>query len=495
MKKIVCELCEGTDFVKEDGMFVCQGCGTKYTLEEAKGMMREVEGGAAPVVASTPVAPVPMGNPNQNQIDNLLILATNAYESSNLKEAETYCNQVIALDAMSYKAWLLKGKAAGWQSTLANMRLTEAAHDFAQAIDFAPEDEKEDLKDQAVEELKDLGIACISLRKDRFAKYPDDEELNGFTQDRKTLLDALLVLLSKGIAAGIPEGYEERIAMLMNEAAVAAFKKVRDDYDNDTHPYSRDFQKTLTGADNCATLIERAIAVSDKDDEADLTRYENMVIIYEYTINMTAYGDTSSYSRSWMLTDKAKSIRRNMIRDWKNKAAAIRNKMAAAKEEEKRREEQAKQARIRAYWEAHKEERAAIDGELKELRDKENSISAELAEIEKKVRETRPNEKVPSEVEAENIRHQIGALEARRAGLGLFSGKEKKQIDEEIAALRGRAEALKGKIAAEKHERQAAIDKILTPLHQRKQELMEQLKASRKRIAALEAELSKDPEA
>ena len=31
MKKIVCELCDGTEFVKEGGMFVCQGCGTKYT--------------------------------------------------------------------------------------------------------------------------------------------------------------------------------------------------------------------------------------------------------------------------------------------------------------------------------------------------------------------------------------------------------------------------------------------------------------------------------
>ena len=32
----VCELCGKTEFVKEDGMFVCQGCGTKYTPEEAK---------------------------------------------------------------------------------------------------------------------------------------------------------------------------------------------------------------------------------------------------------------------------------------------------------------------------------------------------------------------------------------------------------------------------------------------------------------------------
>ena len=42
MKKIVCEMCEGMEFVKENGMFVCQECGMKYSLEEAKMLMREV---------------------------------------------------------------------------------------------------------------------------------------------------------------------------------------------------------------------------------------------------------------------------------------------------------------------------------------------------------------------------------------------------------------------------------------------------------------------
>ena len=68
MKKIVCELCESTSFVKEGGMFICQGCGTSYSAAEPKNMMREVEGDA-PVAA--PVA-MPQVNPNQQQLDNIL---------------------------------------------------------------------------------------------------------------------------------------------------------------------------------------------------------------------------------------------------------------------------------------------------------------------------------------------------------------------------------------------------------------------------------------
>ena len=36
MKQMVCEMCGGTDLIKQDGVFVCQTCGTKYSIEEAK---------------------------------------------------------------------------------------------------------------------------------------------------------------------------------------------------------------------------------------------------------------------------------------------------------------------------------------------------------------------------------------------------------------------------------------------------------------------------
>lgn len=41
MKQLTCEMCGSTDLVKQDGVFVCQSCGTKYSIEEAKKMMVE----------------------------------------------------------------------------------------------------------------------------------------------------------------------------------------------------------------------------------------------------------------------------------------------------------------------------------------------------------------------------------------------------------------------------------------------------------------------
>lgn len=41
MAGMVCELCGSTDFVKEGGLFVCQKCGMKYSLEDARRIMEE----------------------------------------------------------------------------------------------------------------------------------------------------------------------------------------------------------------------------------------------------------------------------------------------------------------------------------------------------------------------------------------------------------------------------------------------------------------------
>lgn len=493
MKKIVCELCDGTEFVKEGGMFVCQGCGTKYTAEEAKSMMKEVEGG--------PVVGTPAVNPNQQKLDNILLLASSAYEADNKAEAENYCNQAIVMDAMCYKAWMLKGKAVGWQSKIDNLRIEEAAHSFCKAIDFAPEEEKEDLKEQAVQELKNLGIALISLRKQRFSGSPDEEELNGFSTARKVLLDSLTVLLSHGNAVGIPDGYLEEIATLMNEAAVAALNFVRKAWNGVDHPGEKDFDTYLGWIGNIGSLLRQAIDVSDDDDDEDLVRYKNLIIVLEEPM------DAKSYKREWIswkseydwvveytLSDTAKEIRRKQVKECKDAIKRIEDKKKAKEVAEKKAAEEEKKARIKAYWDAHADEKAKLDAEKKELADKKNKLNAEIASLTKQIDDAQPTGSVPSEDESGKVSNQIKELEEQRAKLGIFSGKEKKRIGEEIASLQGRVDSLKSKIEEEKKARAAEADKKAAPLKAKKDELEKQLSAANKRLSAIEAELTKDPE-
>lgn len=482
MKRIVCELCEGTEFTKENGMFVCQGCGTKYSAEEARSLMRDVEGDA-PASTGIPVVGVSMVNPNQTQIDNMLLLATNAFEAGNLKEAESYCNQVIALDAMSYKAWFLKGKAAGWQSTLASLRITEAAHSFGQAIDFAPEEEKEDVKEQTMEELQKLGIACITLRKDKFVKYPDKEELEGFDHDQKELLSALSVLLSKGTVVDIPEEYQEQISTLMYKAGDEGFSMARDQFNSKSRPDRNDFSRTIEAADNCAELITKSMTISH-DEEAMIPKYEKIISIYKYTIDLRAYTDYNSHTPDWVLTDHAKKVRR----DWISAAEMVREKIKSIVSEKKK-------ARIEAYWEAHTEEKAALEAEKKQLTEKKVALDSEIAELNKTISAYKAEEKakVPSEEETDKLKNQIRELENRRAKLGMFSGKEKNRITEEIATLQGRIDSLKDKIEKEKKAKAADVQEKLAPIQSKRNELDSERAVATKRLSAIDTELTKDP--
>lgn len=66
MKQLTCEMCGSTDLLKQDGVFVCQSCGCKYSVEEAKKMMIE---GTVDVSGST------VKVDNTDKLHSLLVLA------------------------------------------------------------------------------------------------------------------------------------------------------------------------------------------------------------------------------------------------------------------------------------------------------------------------------------------------------------------------------------------------------------------------------------
>ena len=39
MGQLKCDLCDGADLMKQDGVFVCQTCGVKYSVEEVRKML------------------------------------------------------------------------------------------------------------------------------------------------------------------------------------------------------------------------------------------------------------------------------------------------------------------------------------------------------------------------------------------------------------------------------------------------------------------------
>lgn len=507
MKKIVCELCESTEFAKEGGMFVCQGCGTKYTPDEAKAMMKEVEGGAAP----TPVTGAPSVNPNQQQIDNLLVLATNAFEASNNQETEGYCNKIIELDVTCYKAWLLKGQAIGWQSTYGKPRVEEGANAMRKAVDFAPEEEKEGVAKTALRAIQRICIALQDLAKQNFGNSPTEENREKFFEFGQICADATDMFNSvsedvKQFSFDVWKEQKRKMAELMNLAGVAAVGFIREKWNDLEHPNTESLSTYLDWYGETVNIftnsIENGIEVDEADEEI-ITRYENKIIAIEDPIDACSWERVwQSWSSSYVwqkdqsLTDEAKKIRRNQVKECKAEIEKIKNKAKAAEEAEKKAAEEAKKARIKAYWEAHKEEKDKLEAEKKNLEDKQKDINAQITDLDKQIKAVEAEEKVktPSEAEEDKLHEQVRELNNRRANLGIFAGKEKKQIAEEIAAIEGRISAVKAKVQEEKKAKSDEVKAKVAPLKTKKDELNKELPAIKKRISAIDAELSKDPE-
>jgi len=97
MKQLTCEMCGSNDLIKQDGVFVCQSCGCKYSVEEAKKMMVEGTVEVTGTVETTRTA----------ELNGIIALAKEAYEDTNLLEINgsdgekilKYCNEGLKLNS------------------------------------------------------------------------------------------------------------------------------------------------------------------------------------------------------------------------------------------------------------------------------------------------------------------------------------------------------------------------------------------------------------
>ena len=94
MKALTCEMCGSTNIVKEDGLYVCQSCGTKYSVEEARKMMVE---GTVDVKGTVKVD-------TTEELNNLYKIARRAKDSNNYGDAAKYYEMIILKEPNDWEA-------------------------------------------------------------------------------------------------------------------------------------------------------------------------------------------------------------------------------------------------------------------------------------------------------------------------------------------------------------------------------------------------------
>ena len=97
MKQIVCEVCGSNDLDKEDGCFICQYCGAKYSPEEAKRLIVEVNG-------KVDVSGSKVTVDNTSFVERSLENARRAKAKEDWEECEKYYNMVEQYEPTNIEA-------------------------------------------------------------------------------------------------------------------------------------------------------------------------------------------------------------------------------------------------------------------------------------------------------------------------------------------------------------------------------------------------------
>ena len=156
MKRLACEMCGSIDIIKQDGVFVCQSCGLKYSVEEAKKMMVE---GTVEVAGTVKVD-------TSDKLKNLYQIARRAKDDDNYDDARRYYDMALIEDPTSWEATFYVTYFKARRCKLAE--LASAAESVNNCIGSACNlvsiyVEKEEDKERAIDEIASRAIELSGL--------------------------------------------------------------------------------------------------------------------------------------------------------------------------------------------------------------------------------------------------------------------------------------------------------------------------------------------
>ena len=286
MKKIVCEMCGSNDFVKQDGLFVCQSCGMKYSLEEARKLMIE---GTVNVAGTVSID-------HSNMIENYKKMMDVASRSQNYAQAEQYANKVIEIDPTNVNAWFTKGKAIAWQHTVKNNRFSEALYSFRMAFENSNEDNKESLIKETAEELNNLFLAVSALHCGFVMKDYSAETITEYIGSIKVLDNDLAEFFLDYPAEELQIKPETKDAICRNTigAVMTSWNTVavpRYEYQSKHGgmPTDDDLIELINAEENLVNLLDSITRRYEHSDSTEISYARAIIAIYSYSIGAKSY--------------------------------------------------------------------------------------------------------------------------------------------------------------------------------------------------------------
>ena len=183
MNPIKCEMCGSNDVIKKDGYYVCEACGTKYTVEEARKLLVE---GTVKI-------------DNSNRANNLLELARRAKQSNDVDGAAKYYSQVVEIEPNNWEAYFysIYYRAFGCKIYEISSALDIVTNALAQTFYLIQEHVKDPTEQQKA--YKGIGVDCCTISEvfrrtteDTYKQFPT---ATGASKERDERLNACVTLV------------------------------------------------------------------------------------------------------------------------------------------------------------------------------------------------------------------------------------------------------------------------------------------------------------
>lgn len=368
MNALVCELCGGNDIVKDNGYYICQNCGTKFTVEEARKMMID---GTVDVQGSVKID-------RSLDVQKILKNADTTFNTKNYSEAFKLYSQVLNIDTENSHAILYRAICSGWESTIKDFRLNEVDLASKQAIH---------LEHVKMGDTKDYFDFCYN------AIQEVDVLTNLMIQKYVDFLVKTYPELAPQYTIGTDEGWSHELIQIA--------KEIRETYNNGTnsclHIISNVIHYSISGISDYSNIDIKLMKL--------ITRIADKCTWYVKVINQAYINKCTYLSSDDTNIEQVISYNYPFIKTLKKDIENVKQKAIHAANDK--------------YWKAHPEKKAALIKERSELVSTISSLENEKKNL-------------PGQLEKVKLQQKIDNLNNEKNALGMFKLKKKKEIQNSI---------------------------------------------------------------
>ncbi len=207
MKAIVCEMCNSNDVVKEDGFYICQNCGTKYTAEDAKKLMVDISGSSVKVDET-------------EKVERYRKLAREARAMRNIHRAGEYYKELVTLcpddwEATFFSVYCVSASCVLAQITVAAANVGHVAQVAAKKVKNSPVSEQANAYNEITKSVLLLKEAFV---KSALEHYQQFSSVDGTYNEYCTRIGAVVQMLLDTANAMIGCGQKDKALEILKVA-------------------------------------------------------------------------------------------------------------------------------------------------------------------------------------------------------------------------------------------------------------------------------------